>query len=201
MENQPTLTGPRLEPATGAAPEQVIILLHGVGADGNDLIGLAPYFQQVLPGALFLSPNAPFPYDMAPFGRQWFSLQDRSAPARLAGTRSTAPALDAYLDGVLADTGLNADRMVLIGFSQGAMMSLYVGLRRQHPLGGIIGYSGMLVGAELLEDEIKSRPRFFWSMAMRTPWCLSTPCKGQRRAWKKRALPSRPTSGPVWGTA
>ena len=158
MTEIPNLSGPSLAPASNQAPKQIVILLHGVGADGNDLIGLAPYYQQVLPDALFISPDAPFPYDMAPFGRQWFALQDRSEPARLKGTQSTAPILDHFIDTTLAEHGLSEDKLALIGFSQGTMMSLFVGLRREKPLAGIIAQSGILIGPELLADEIKSRP-------------------------------------------
>ena len=154
----PALHGPSLSPASGEKPKQLVILLHGVGSDGEDLIGMAPYFQKVLPGAKFVSPNAPFAFDMAPAGYQWFSLQDMSPAARLAGTQTAAPVLDAYIGQQLAETGLAEDKLALIGFSQGTMMALHVGLRRANPLAGIIGYSGMLVGEELLADAIKSRP-------------------------------------------
>lgn len=154
----PTLDGPSLAPAEGAKPKRLVILLHGVGADGQDLIGLAPYFQIVLPDALFVAPNAPQAFDMAPFGYQWFSLQDMSPPARLAGCQRAAPILDRFIDGKLADTGLTEAETALIGFSQGTMMALYVGLRRARPLAGIVGYSGVLVGKELLVDAIRSRP-------------------------------------------
>lgn len=151
-----TLEGPVLEPAAGGAPEQVVLFLHGVGADGNDLIGLAPSFQKTLPGALFLSPHAPFPFDLGPTGRQWFSIQDLSI--RLDGVRRAAPILDAFIDDTLEAHGLGADRLALVGFSQGTMMSLHVGLRRAAPVAGILGYSGMLVEPERLAAEIRSRP-------------------------------------------
>ena len=158
----PALHGPTLAPASGGKPKQLVILLHGVGSDGDDLIGLAPYFQKVLPDALFVSPDAPFAFDMAPpnlqAGHQWFSLQDMSPEARLAGAETAAPILDAYIDQQLVETGLTDDKLVLIGFSQGTMMALHVGLRRADPMAGIIGYSGMLVGEELLADAIQSRP-------------------------------------------
>ena len=158
MSELPRLDGPSLAPASGGAPEQLAILLHGVGADGNDLLGLAPRFQGALPGALFLSPHAPFSFDMAPFGYQWFSIGDFSPEARLAGVQAAAPILDAFIDARLAEHGLGEDRLVLIGFSQGTMMALHVGLRRQRPLAGIVGYSGMLAGAEALAGEVRSRP-------------------------------------------
>ena len=150
-----TLNGPVVEPAAGGAPEQVVIFLHGLGADGNDLIGLAPVFQRILPGALFVSPHAPFPCDMAPQGRQWFSIQDMD---RLDGVAKAAPFLDSFIDEILDTYGLGADRLALVGFSQGTMMSLHTGLRRAAAIAGILGYSGMLVGPENLAAEIASRP-------------------------------------------
>jgi phospholipase/carboxylesterase len=158
MDQQPTLDGPRLVPASGSAPKQIVLLLHGVGADGNDLIGLAPHFQQILPDALFISLNAPQRYDMAPSGYQWFSLRDFSDQARLEGAQAAAPAINRFIDETLIAHGLTEENMVLIGFSQGCMMALHAGLRRERALAGIIGYSGMLVGAGLLVDEIRSRP-------------------------------------------
>lgn len=158
MADLPTLNGPALPPVAGEKPRQLVILLHGVGADGNDLIGIAPFFQKILPHALFISPDAPFAFDMAPMGRQWFSIGDFSPEARLAGVRMAAPILNAFIDTLLANFQLAEDRLVLVGFSQGTMMSLHVGLRREKPLAGILGYSGMLPGADKLEEEIKSRP-------------------------------------------
>jgi len=158
MSELPTLSGPILEPASGGTPKQLVILCHGVGSDGQDLIGLAPYFQKTLPDARFISPNAPYAFDMAPMGYQWFSLQDMSEGARLTGTQQSAPILDAFIDAQLAEHGLTESELALIGFSQGTMMALHVGLRRERPLAGIAGYSGMLVGESLLAEEIKSRP-------------------------------------------
>ena len=162
MTDTPALNGPSLAPASGGEAKQLVILTHGVGSDGDDLIGLAPYFQKILPDALFVSPNAPYAFDMAPpglqEGYQWFSLQDTSPPARLAGTQTAAPILDAFIDAKLAETGLGEENLALIGFSQGTMMALHVGLRRANPVAGIIGYSGMLIGPELLADSIRSRP-------------------------------------------
>jgi len=151
------LDGPVQKPKSGK-PRKLVLLLHGVGSDGNDLIGLAPLLGQVLPETEFVSPNAPFPCDMGPFGYQWFSLQDRSPEVILAGVRATAPILDAFIDEQIAARGLADEDVALLGFSQGTMMSLYVGLRRTRPLAGIVGFSGALVGADLLAGEIRSRP-------------------------------------------
>jgi phospholipase/carboxylesterase len=154
----PVLSGPSHPPAGGGKPRRLVVLLHGIGADGHDLIGLAPVFAQILPDTEFLSPHAPFPCDMAPFGRQWFSLQDRSPEAVLAGVRAAAPILDAFLDKALEERGLSDADLALLGFSQGTMMALHVGLRRRAPVAGILGYSGALIGAGLLPQEIISRP-------------------------------------------
>ena len=152
------LDGPRLDPAGGGAARQLVVLLHGLGADGNDLIGLAPHLARGLPEAAFVSPDAPFPCDMAPFGRQWFSLQDRAPEAVLAGVRAAAPILDGFLDDELARLGLSDRQLALVGFSQGTMTALHVGLRRAEPCAQIVGFSGALVGPEDLEREIRSRP-------------------------------------------
>jgi phospholipase/carboxylesterase len=152
------LSGPSRPPASGGKPGRLVVLLHGLGADGNDLIGLAPYWAPLLPEAEFLSPNAPFPCDMAPYGYQWFSSRDRSPPAVLAGVRAAAPILDAFLDEALAERGLDDGDLALVGFSQGTMMSLFVGLRRARPPAGILGYSGRLIAPELLANELHSRP-------------------------------------------
>jgi phospholipase/carboxylesterase len=155
----PALSGPSRPPASGGKPSRLVILLHGLGADGNDLIGLAPYWARSLPTAEFVSPNAPFPCDMAPYGYQWFSTQDRSPVAVLAGVRAAAPLLDSFIDEALAERGLDDGDLALVGFSQGTMMSLFVGLRRTEAVAGIVGFSGRLLAPELLASELRSRPR------------------------------------------
>ncbi len=153
-----TLSGPVVAPAAGGAPRQLVILLHGVGADGHDLIGLAPYWARQLPHAEFVSPHAPDPCDMAPFGYQWFSLLDRSPDALLAGVQANAPLLDAFIDQELAARGLTDRQLALVGFSQGTIMALYAAPRRQAPCAAVVGYSGALVGAETLAAETRSHP-------------------------------------------
>lgn len=152
------LTGPMMPPASGGAPKQIVLLLHGLGSDGNDLIGLAPSWAPLLPDAVFVSPNAPFPCDMAPMGYQWFSLADRSPDSKLAGVRAAAPILDAFVDSLLQRFNLGADKLALVGFSQGTMMSLYIAPRRTQTIAGVVGYSGAMVGAEALAGETKSKP-------------------------------------------
>lgn len=155
----PLLTGPSAAPVSGGPARQLVVLLHGVGSDGSDLIALAPLFGPHLPDAAFIAPDAPQPYDMAPFGRQWFSLQDRSVPALATGVRDTAPILDAFLDHELAARGLDDSALALVGFSQGTMMALHVAYRRAKPCAGVVGFSGALVEPETLPGELRSRPR------------------------------------------
>lgn len=158
-ESLPVLSGPSAEPASGGPARQLVVLLHGVGADGADLIALAPHLGPALPDAAFVAPDAPCPYDMAPFGRQWFSLQDRSVPALAAGIRAAAPALDAFLDAELARRGLEDSALALVGFSQGTMMALHVAPRRAATCAAVVGFSGALVEPETLPGELRSRPR------------------------------------------
>jgi phospholipase/carboxylesterase len=152
------IDGPSHGPQSGGAPKQLIVLLHGYGADGNDLIGLAPVLAPLMPDAVFVAPNAPYRCDGNPMGFQWFPINRLDPASRLAGTRSAAPFVDAFLDDTMAKYGLDETRTVLIGFSQGTMMSLHVGLRRKLQLAGIIGFSGALSGEEELKTEIKTRP-------------------------------------------
>jgi len=164
MSSGNELDGPRVGPAQDAdgKPKELVVFLHGLGADGNDLISLAPLFGQVLPGAAFVSPNAPFPCDMAPpgaqMGRQWFSFQDRDPAAVLAGVRTAATHLNAFIDAELERCGLGDGRLALLGFSQGTMVALHTAIRRPRACAAVIGYSGALVGPELLAGEAVSRP-------------------------------------------
>ena len=147
-----------MPPRAGGPPRQLIVLLHGVGADGNDLIALAPALARRLPGAAFVAPDAPEPCDMAPFGCQWFSLRDRRPEALLLAVQSVAPLVDAFIDAELERYRLADDRLALIGFSQGAMTALYVALRRPRAVAAVLGYSGALLGGEQLTEEARSRP-------------------------------------------
>lgn len=152
------LTGPAFGPLAGAKARQLVVLLHGIGADGNDLIGLAPHLARYLPEAEFLSPHAPYPYEAAPFGRQWFSLMDRTPAMMLAGVRAAAPILDGFLDAELEKRGLSDGRLACVGFSQGAAMALHVALRRAEPCAALVGYSGAMLGSESFGPEVRARP-------------------------------------------
>jgi phospholipase/carboxylesterase len=156
-----TLSGPEQKAKSGNT-KQLVILLHGLGADGNDLFGLVPYFIDSLPDAHFISPDAPFPCDMSPYGRQWFSLQTREEDAIYEGLKNTAPILNNFIDQKLKELKLKDKDLAIIGFSQGTMLALHTILRRNNPIGGVLGYSGALVAPHSLKEDIKSR----------TPICL-----------------------------
>lgn len=169
------IEGPRLPAAQGEA-QSLVVLVHGYGADGNDLIELGAQWRQLLPQAAFVAPHAPamipgFPPGMGG-GRQWFALDAydpnllRRDPhhaaeiyaTMLAGAEEAAPALNAFIDAELARLGLKGDRLMLVGFSQGTMMALHVGLRRMPAPAAILGFSGALLGAATLKEQIRGRP-------------------------------------------
>ncbi len=156
------LDGPRLEPKSGTA-KQLVVFLHGYGADGNDLIDIGRAWQGLLPDAAFVSPHAPRPCGQSPMGREWFPLTFRDPNERWAGVNAAAPDLQAFLDDELKRRGLPPKALALVGFSQGTMMALHVGLRRAVAPAAIVGFSGMLVAPEELDPEafiaeITSRP-------------------------------------------
>lgn len=152
------LDGPRFGPAAGGAAEQLVVFLHGWGADGNDLISLAPVLGRSLPKAAFVSPHAPFPCEANPMGRQWFSLLDRNPHNMLSGLSAVVPLVDAFLDEELSRLKLGPEQLALVGFSQGTMTALHIALRREIALAAVVGFSGALIAPEKLPAEIKSRP-------------------------------------------
>jgi phospholipase/carboxylesterase len=156
------LDGPRLNPRSGAA-RQLVVFLHGYGADGNDLIDIGRAWQQYLPQAAFVSPHAPEPCGQAPVGRQWFALTFRDPSERWIGVNKAAPLLERFLHSELNRHQLPPSALALVGFSQGTMMALHVGLRRAVAPAAIVGYSGLLVTPPEQESEafaasIKARP-------------------------------------------
>ncbi|MFV2093547.1 MAG: alpha/beta hydrolase, partial [Hyphomicrobiales bacterium] len=153
-----SLDGPGLAPASGGPARQLVVFVHGYGADGNDLIALGGQWARALPHAAFVAPHAPQPCPGAPLGCQWFGLA-RIDPGELwDGVRQAGPALDRFLDAQLAAHGLAGDALALVGFSQGTMMALHVGLRRAVAPAAIVGYSGAVAGPEHLAGGITARP-------------------------------------------
>lgn len=150
------VNGSSLQPLSGGSPKQIVLLLHGYGSNGADLISLAPHWQHSLPDALFLAPNAPQRCGSA--GYQWWPLLAFTDQALAAGAAGAAPAIDAFIDRKLNHYGLTEADLALVGFSQGTMMALHVGLRRGKQVAGILGYSGILTGAAGLAHQQISRP-------------------------------------------
>lgn len=141
--------------------KQVVVFLHGYGANGQDLLGLADTLAEYMPGTVFAAPDAPEQSLGNPMGYQWFPipwLDGSSEEAAAASMQNAVDDLNAYLDQVLMDERLGAERMILFGFSQGTMMALHVAPRRTEQAAGVVGFSGRLLEPELLEDEVVSRP-------------------------------------------
>lgn len=157
MSQPLSLSGPELPPAAGGAAQQLVLLLHGYGADGSDLLGLAPRWARLLPRAAFVAPDAPFPCELG-FGCQWFGFEDRDPVSIAASALAAAAILDGFIDSELARRGLDESDLALVGFSQGAMMAVHVAPRRARAVAGVIGYSGALVAPERLASELRSRP-------------------------------------------
>jgi phospholipase/carboxylesterase len=138
------LTGTTLPPAQGPATH-LVVLVHGYGADGNDLIGLAQHWRAALPTVAFAAPNAPTRVPGSQ-GFQWFPISRIDPHEMKKGVEIAAPLLDDYLDGELARLNLPPERLALVGFSQGTMLSLHLGLRRKTLPAAIVGFSGLLPG-------------------------------------------------------
>ncbi|MCC5963392.1 MAG: dienelactone hydrolase family protein [Rhodobacteraceae bacterium] len=155
------LKSDRRGPSSGGKPRSAVVFVHGYGADGSDLLGLADPLGPHLPDTVFFAPDAPEKCTANPFGYQWFPIPwlDGSSDAQaLAGLQQSSADLDAFVDGILADEGLDASALALVGFSQGTMMSLNIAPRRAHPLAGVVGFSGRLMQPEKLVEDTVSKP-------------------------------------------
>ena len=161
-----SIDGPRVGPLSGGPAQQLVILVHGYGSNGEDLIGLVPYWREAFPNASWVSPNAPEPLPGMPGCYQWWDIANRGD--RTAGVRQAAPVLDAFIDQELARQGLEERQLALVGFSQGTMMSLFVAPRRARQIAGVVGYSGRLLAADSLAAEVKTRPPIFLAHGQRS---------------------------------
>jgi len=152
------LDGPRRGPASGRKARQLVVLLHGIGSDGDDIAGLAPPFAEALPDAAFAAPDAPLSPELGGTHRQWFAIDDLS-PARLhAGIGAAAEMLWAFIDAELRRLELGAEAVALAGFSQGAMLALWAGLRHAPGPGAVLAYAGALVGDATLGAALRWKP-------------------------------------------
>ena len=154
------LNSARKGAARGRA-KAAVVFVHGYGADGRDLLGLADPLAPHLPDVAFFAPDAPEPCALNPMGYQWFPIPwlDGSAPeAAEAGLIRASADLNAFLDDLLATEGLAPEALALVGFSQGTMMSLHIAPRRDAPLAAVVGFSGRLLAPESLNAEAVSKP-------------------------------------------
>ncbi|MEO0865071.1 MAG: alpha/beta fold hydrolase [Pseudomonadota bacterium] len=150
----------RVEPRSGEL-RSIVVFLHGYGANGADLLGLAEPLGEHLPDTLFVAPDAPETIPMMPSGYQWFPIpwiDGSSEEEAERGLRAAAEDLDAFLDALMVDEDVLPEQVVLLGFSQGTMMALHVAPRREDPVAGIVAFSGRLLNPEVLADEVVSRP-------------------------------------------
>ena len=154
------LIGPKREAKSGTT-ENLVIFLHGYGADGADLINLGDVLADHLPNTTFIAPNAPEQCVNNPMGYQWFPIPHMDGSSEEMARQSQAVSVDllnAFITDAMKAEGVTPDKTFLVGFSQGTMMSLHVGPRRAEQLGGIVGFSGRLLEPERLEAEMKSKP-------------------------------------------
>lgn len=153
------LNAGRKEPVSGET-RSVVVFLHGYGANGADLLGLADPLGEHLPDTLFVAPDAPEACAGAPLGFQWFPIpwiDGSSEEESMSGMASAVNDLNAFLDALMVDEDVLPEQVVLFGFSQGTMMGLHVAPRREDPIAGMVGFSGRLLAPDLLADEVISR--------------------------------------------
>lgn len=132
-------------PAAGNKAKKIVVLLHGLGSDGHDLINLAPLMHKDLPDCHFISPHAVEPFDMAPYGRQWFSLSDRTPEVLKELVAKNIPMLAEIIKEKQQELGLSNKDTIIMGFSQGTMMGLYLTLIQHEPFAAMVAFSGRLI--------------------------------------------------------
>lgn len=164
--NEVILSGPSCYEHGETMPTDLVILCHGYGSNGYNMMDLADFFAEISERPYFVAPNAPFDYEFAdpddlesPEAYQWYSLQDRNTDLLLAGSNRAAKLLNSFIDTKLAALGLKDENLILIGFSQGAMISLHTALRRTNPCKAVVSFSGTIIAPDKLHEEIQSRPK------------------------------------------
>ena len=148
-------------PLSKDKPEQAIILCHGYGGDGNDISSLALNWQRFLPNAIFLCPDAPEICSVNPQGFQWFDLSSEKEEVILEKSLIAEEKLSKFIDQVSENLELNNNKLALVGFSQGCMMSIQVGIKRKKQINCIVGYSGKIINQNHLSKNVNSKPKIF----------------------------------------
>ncbi len=152
------LTGPIHKPLSGDKPRSICVLLHGVGSNGDDLISLAPIFAEEFPDTIFISPNAPEAYEFGVGGYQWFPYYNRSHSQIIEGLEKASVIVGRYLQELLDEYKLPPEKLVLMGFSQGAMVSVHTGLTMQDNIAGVVSFSGGILKVDISSLEVRSNP-------------------------------------------
>jgi phospholipase/carboxylesterase len=152
------LDGPRLAPLNGGPAKQLVILLHGYASDGDDIISLGNQWQRMLPDAAFAAPSAPEFCSNPPMGFEWFDTSSPDPADHWRGVENSTPPLNAFIDTELETHRLDGGALALAGFSQGAIMALHVGLRRNPGPKAIVSFAGTMIGVDRLEQDIAARP-------------------------------------------
>ena len=147
-----------LEPLSKNKPKNAVILCHGYGGDGKDISILAGYWRTFLPETIFICPDAPEKCAASPTGFQWFDLMDQSSEQILSKSLVAENKLNQLIDEVKKEYNLNADQIIIGGFSQGCMLTLQTGIKRKDKINSIIGYSGKIIDTAHLSKNINSRP-------------------------------------------
>ena len=148
-----------INPISKQKPKNAVILCHGYGGDGNDISILANYWKNYLPDTIFLCPDAPEKCAVSSVGYQWFDLMDQSKQQILTKSLVAEMKLNQLIDEVKVQNNLEANKIILGGFSQGCMISLQTGIKRKDKINSIIGYSGKIIDTEHLSKNIVSRPK------------------------------------------
>ena len=150
-----------ISPLSKNKPQQVIVLCHGYGGDGKDISTLAINWQRFLPETIFLCPNAPEICAVNPQGYQWFDLSSDKEEVILEKSLVAEEKLNIFIDQVLDNSQLEPNKLALVGFSQGCMMSIQIALKKKKQISCLIGYSGKVINQKHLSDNIHSKPKIF----------------------------------------
>tara|TARA_B100000427_G_scaffold328450_1_gene341583 strand:- start:1294 stop:1950 length:657 start_codon:yes stop_codon:yes gene_type:complete len=150
-----------IEPLSQNKPRQVVVLCHGYGGDGKDISILAMNWQRFLPDAIFLCPDAPEVCAVNPNGYQWFDLTSEKEEFLLEKSLVAENKLNKFLDEILDNFQLNSQNLALVGFSQGCMISIQVGVKRKKQINCVIGYSGKVINKKHLSENFNSKPKIF----------------------------------------
>ncbi len=150
-----------INPSSNSSPKSIVILCHGYGGDGKDISILANYWKNFLPDTLFICPDAPEVCKLTPSGFQWFDLMDQTEEEILSKSLIAEQKLNFLIDEIIEKNNIKEEKIAMVGFSQGCMISLQTALKRKKQIKCVIGYSGKLLNPEHLKKNINSKPEIY----------------------------------------